>query len=69
MIGVGEVLATLYALPFAIAGIIWLIAATDWVWLKENIALFIVFGLLIFAFDQLRFFLIVELRENRYGSA
>jgi len=69
VIGVGEVLATLYALPFAIAGIIWLIAATDWVWLKENIALFILFGLLIFAFDQLRFFLIVELRENRYGSA
>ncbi len=69
MIGVGDVLATLYALPFAIAGIIWLITATDWVWLKDNIVLFILFGLLIFAFDQLRFFLIVELRENRYGSA
>jgi serine phosphatase RsbU (regulator of sigma subunit) len=69
VIGVGDVLSTLYATPFAIAGIIWLINATDWVWLSNNLALFILFGVLIFAFDQLRFFLIVELRENRYGSA
>ncbi len=68
VIGVGEVLSTLYAAPFAIAGIILLIAATNWVWLKENLALFILFGVLVFTFNQLRFFLIVELRENRYGS-
>lgn len=69
VIGVGEVLSTLYAAPFAIAGIIWLIMATNWDWLKENAPLFILFGVLVFVFNQLRFFLIVELRENRYGSA
>lgn len=69
VIGVGEVFSTLYAAPFAIAGIVWLIASTDWIWLKENLLLFILFGVLVFIFNQLRFFLIVELRENRYGSA
>jgi serine phosphatase RsbU (regulator of sigma subunit) len=69
VIGVGEVLSTLYSAPLAVAGIIWLIAVTDLIWLKENWPLFILFGVLIFSFHQLRFFLIVELRENRYGSA
>ena len=69
VVGVGEVLATLYSAPFAIAGILCLMASTDWSWLQENIGVFIFFGVLIFAFNQLRFFLIVELRENRYGSA
>jgi serine phosphatase RsbU (regulator of sigma subunit) len=69
VIGVGEVLSTLYAAPFAIAGIIWLIGITNLAWLRENWLLFGLFGVLIFSFHQLRFFLIVELRENRYGSA
>jgi len=69
VIGVGEVLSTLYAAPFALMGIIWLILITDLTWLQENWSLFILFGVLIFAFHQLRFFLIIELRENRYGSA
>ena len=69
VIGIGDVLSTLYAAPFAIAGIFWLIAATDLVWLQGNWPVFILFGVLIFTFHQLRFFLIVELRENRYGSA
>jgi serine phosphatase RsbU (regulator of sigma subunit) len=69
VIGVGEVLSTLYATPFAIAGLIWLVNATDWLWLRDNFELFVLFAILIIAFNQLRFFLIVELRENRYGSA
>ena len=69
VLGAGEVISTLYATPFAIAGMIWLVWVTDWIWLQENFILFILFALLIFSFNQLRFFLIVELRENRYGSA
>ena len=69
VLGVGEVISTIYAAPFAIAGVIWLLLASDWVWLKSNLLLFVVFAVLIYAFNQLRFFLIVELRENRYGSA
>jgi serine phosphatase RsbU (regulator of sigma subunit) len=69
VLGVGEVLSTLYAAPFALAGVIWLVATSDWQWLRENFLLFTLFGILIFSFNQLRFFLIVELRENRYGSA
>jgi len=69
VLGVGEVLSTLYAAPFALVGVIWLVATSDWQWLRENFLLFALFGVLIFSFNQLRFFLIVELRENRYGSA
>jgi hypothetical protein len=69
VLGVGEVVSTLYSVPFAIGGIIWLVLVTDWVWLRENILLFGLFAVLIVSFNQLRFFLIVELRENRYGSA
>jgi len=69
VLGVGEVISTLYAAPFAIIGIIWLTLVTDWSWLRTNLILFVLFAVLIFTFNQLRFFLIVELRENRYGSA
>ena len=60
VLGVGEVISTLYAAPFAIAGIIWLIAATDWVWLKDNFVLFALFGILIFAFNQFYLFYVLQ---------
>lgn len=62
-------LPALYSAPFAVAGIIWLFFGSDWVWLRANLLLFALFAVLIYAFNQLSFFLIVELRENRYGSA
>ncbi len=69
VIGVGEVLPTLYALPFALAGLIWLARLTDLAWLRAHWDVFLLVGSLVVLFNQLRFFLIIELRENRYGSA
>ena len=68
-IGVGEVIATLYSIPFAVAGLVWLITETDLNWILKNPGDFALFALLIVIFNQLGFFLIIELRANRYGSA
>jgi serine phosphatase RsbU (regulator of sigma subunit) len=69
LIGVGEVISTLYALPLVIVGLIWLGKQTNLGWLKEEFGYFLLFGVLILIFNQLGFFLIIELRINRYGSA
>ena len=68
-IGVGEVISTLYAAPFALGGLIWLAFASDFNWLREHFVTFVIFAVLIVIFNQLGFFLIIELRKNRYGSA
>ena len=69
IIGVGEVLSTIYSLPFLLAGFIWLIRLTDLDLLSGELVLFLLFAALILVFNQLGFFLIIELRRNRYGSA
>ena len=68
LIGVGEVISILYALPLAIVGLIWLGIQTNLGWIKDQFGYFLLFGVLIFIFNQLGFFLIIELRRNRYGS-
>ena len=69
VIGTGEVLAFLYAAPFALAGLIWLVFETNLKWLQEDWGIFLIFAALVVIFYQLQFFMIVELRQNRYGSA
>jgi serine phosphatase RsbU (regulator of sigma subunit) len=68
MIGVGEVISTLYSIPFALTGLIWLILVTDFDWLQGKLGYFLLFAALVIIFNRLGFFLIIELRQNRYGS-
>ncbi len=69
LIGIGEVLTTLYSTPLTIVGVIWLIRVTDLAWVQNNYLYVLLFAFLIIIFNQLGFFLIIELRRNRYGSA
>jgi serine phosphatase RsbU (regulator of sigma subunit) len=69
IIGIGEVLFTLYALPFLTIGLFWLVRLTDFRLLVDEHETFLLFAVLIVVFNQLGFFLILELRKNRYGSA
>ena len=69
MVGVGDLLTSLYTLPFAIIGMIWLIRVTEISQIRSNYGLLLLHGGFILLFHRLNFFLIVELRENRYGSA
>jgi serine phosphatase RsbU (regulator of sigma subunit) len=68
LIGTGEVISFLLAFPLALAGIIWLIFETDYGIVREHLGVIVIFAALMIIFTQLRFFLIVELRSNRYGS-
>ncbi|MBC8503741.1 MAG: SpoIIE family protein phosphatase [Anaerolineales bacterium] len=68
IVAVGDIISFLYALPLAVVGIIWLTTQTDWsLFLDRPWELLLLTGLF-FVFNYLRFFLIVELRANRYGS-
>ncbi|MBE9523468.1 MAG: SpoIIE family protein phosphatase, partial [Chloroflexi bacterium] len=69
VISLGDVISFLYAAPLAAAGLTWLTIITDFTWLSANFGIFVFYAVLIIIFNQLRFFLLVELRDNRYGSA
>ncbi|MBM3143374.1 MAG: PP2C family protein-serine/threonine phosphatase [Chloroflexi bacterium] len=69
IIAVGDIVTFLYALPLALAGLIWLAIETDWSLFQKHPWELLLFATLFFIFNHLRFFLIVELRANRYGSS
>ena len=62
VVGVGEVISTLYSIPFTIVGLLWLIYLTDLNWIKSNFLYFLLFGVLVSVFNQLQFFLKRKLR-------
>lgn len=68
LIGVGDVLSSLYAVPLAVIGVVWLISATNLKILQAEISFFALFLVLILIFNRLQFFFIVEIRANRFGT-
>jgi serine phosphatase RsbU (regulator of sigma subunit) len=69
LVGQGDILASLVAMPFAVIGLIWLIQASDVQIILMNWQMFLLLGVLILLFNRLSYFIIVELRKDRYGSA
>ena len=69
IVAVGDIISFLYALPLAVAGLIWLAIKTNWSLFGDHPWELLLFTVLFFVFNYLRFFLIVELRANRYGSS
>lgn len=69
LVGVGDVLTSLYATVLSLAGLGWLLIVTDWPVLVANLGQFILITALIIMFTQLSFFMIIEFRQDRYGSA
>jgi serine phosphatase RsbU (regulator of sigma subunit) len=68
-VAVADVITFWFNLPLALIGLAWLWMATDWeVWGRHFIAL-LFFGALLSAFNMVRYFLIIEIRNDRYGSA
>lgn len=69
LVGTGDVLSFLYTLPLAIIGIFWLIRSTDLELIQQQFGFLLFnFGLL-FLFNRLSFFTIIEIRSARYGSS
>ena len=69
LVGQGDILATLVAMPLAVLGLVWLALITNLQTILVNWQMFIVLGGLILLFNRLSYFIIVELRNDRYGSA
>jgi serine phosphatase RsbU (regulator of sigma subunit) len=69
LVGTGDVFSLLYAFPFAIIGLVWLIKVTDWaIFISQYPVLVLMFGLLAL-FSLISYFIIVEIRTDRYGSS
>lgn len=69
LVGIGDVFTTLYALPIAIAGTIWLYTQSDFSIFIDQWPVLILFTSIITLFTYLNFFMIIEFRHDRYGSA
>ena len=65
---VGSFLTVLYTFPIGVIGVIVLVGKTELGILFENWGTLLLLAVLMIIFDRLRFFLIVELRVNRYGT-
>lgn len=69
LVGVGDVITCLYSAPLAIIGLIWLITITDLQLMRQTWLLYLMFAVLLFVFNKVNYFFIVEIRTERYGSA
>lgn len=65
----GDVFTVLYSFPLALFGIGWLISLTNLSLILQNWLLFIFLFCLIVIFNRLSYFFMVEIRQDRYGSA
>lgn len=69
LVGIGDVIIFLFAMPLAITGLIWLVSITDLEQVRSQWAGLLLFGGLIYLFNRVNYFFIIEIRADRYGSA
>lgn len=69
LVGVGDVWTTGYALSVSLFGLVWLVRITDWTLFVTEWPSLAVIAFAIILFTQLSFFMIIEFRQDRYGSA
>lgn len=66
---VGDMIVTLCLAPLALGGMVWLILETDaQIFFNQWQMLALFFGLILL-FDEVNYFMIIEMRSNSYGSA
>lgn len=68
LVGVGDVITFLYTLPLAVAGLVWLIGTTDGELLRQELPVLGLIFALIILFSRVSYFIIIEIRTDRYGS-
>jgi serine phosphatase RsbU (regulator of sigma subunit) len=69
LLGLSDIIAVFYAAPLTLLGLIWLVLVTDWQLIREYAFVLLLATGLIVLFERFRFFLIFEIRENRFGSS
>jgi serine phosphatase RsbU (regulator of sigma subunit) len=69
LVGVGDILATLYSTILFIIGLVWLFIETDFKIFIQDWLILSLLAIIILLFTYLNFFVIIEFREDRYGSS
>ena len=69
LVGMGDIFTLLYSLPLALIGLVWLIATTSLSQVQQNIYPLTLILLLIIFFSQVGYFILVEIRTDRYARA
>jgi serine phosphatase RsbU (regulator of sigma subunit) len=69
LVGQGDILTSLISFPFVMLGLVWLARVTNPQVILANWQMFVLLSVLIVVFNRLSYFIIVELRNDRYGSA
>jgi serine phosphatase RsbU (regulator of sigma subunit) len=69
LIGAGDVISFLYTIPLATAGLVWLAISTNLDIILEHPFFFLLNLGLIYLFNKISYFIIIEIRTDRYGSS
>ena len=69
LVGIGDVICFIYSLPLAITGIVWLTYITNIEQIRQDSAFFLSILGIIILFDRLYYFIVIEIRTDRYGSS
>ena len=64
-----DVLTLLYTSPLALAGLGWLVFISNWTSIALQWRLYLLFGVLLYIFNRLRFFFITEIRSGGYANS
>lgn len=67
--GTGEVITFLWSSVLALLGLIWLITVTDLQMIADEWQPLLLMAIVILVFEKISYFIIIEIRANRYGSA
>ncbi len=69
IVGMGEVLTFIYTAPLAVIGLLWLMRISDFAVIRQNAGPMLLLAGLLVLFDRLKYFIIVEIWTNRYGTS
>ena len=69
MIGIADVISVLWALPLAVIGLVWLVYITDLQMIQQHWQELLLLAAVQFIFYRLGYFVIFEIRADRYASA
>jgi serine phosphatase RsbU (regulator of sigma subunit) len=69
LIGIADVISVLWTLPFALIGMVWLVSITDLKVVQQHWQELLLLATLQFVFFRLSYFVIFEIRADRYASA
>jgi serine phosphatase RsbU (regulator of sigma subunit) len=67
--GTADVLSLLYLIPLVATGIFWLAAISSWDSIRQNWQFYLLMGVILLAFNRLRFFFITEIRSGGYANS